>query len=411
DVLPAIVSEPKTGKIPLSFSQERLWFIDQLEGSVQYHMPVVLKLEGALSIVDLESSFREIISRHEILRTVIDTEEGKGYQRVIASENWELTKVTITAKALESQLSDFISRPFDLSSDYMLRMCLYDLGEDVYVLCGVFHHISSDGWSNGILVREFTSLYHSFKRGKGSELAALPIQYSDYAIWQRRYIEGSVLENQLSYWDATLKGTPPLLLPTDYLRPSIQSTKGSSISFSFQECLSQDLIRISKEEGVTLFMLLLGAFKVLLYKYSGQSDICVGTPIANRTESASEDLIGFFVNTLALRSDLDPETSFSSFLSVLKQTTLSAYEHQETPFEKVVDRVITTRDMSRSPLFQVMFELQNNPEAAELSLDSLRLSPYYFEGSTSQFDLTFTASETASGISLEVEYCTALFKE
>ncbi|MCX2765137.1 condensation domain-containing protein, partial [Aquimarina muelleri] len=165
DILPSIVSEPKEGKIPLSFSQERLWFIDQLEGSVQYHMPVVLQLEGSLSIVDLESSFREIVLRHEILRTVIDTEEGKGYQRVISSDNWQLTKVAITEELLEDHLSDFISTPFDLSSDYMLRMCLYDLGEDTYVLGGVFHHISSDGWSNGILVREFASLYHSFKSG------------------------------------------------------------------------------------------------------------------------------------------------------------------------------------------------------------------------------------------------------
>uniref|UniRef100_UPI000B23B3F1 non-ribosomal peptide synthetase n=1 Tax=Aquimarina longa TaxID=1080221 RepID=UPI000B23B3F1 len=397
--------------VPLSFSQERLWFIDQLEGSVAYHMPIVLQLEGALDIDVLRESLQSIISRHEVLRSVIHSTDGVGYQEVLPSSDWDLSIVSLEECDLEASLSSFIASPFDLSSDYMLRMCLYDLGSSRYVLAGVFHHISSDGWSNGILVNEFVSFYSSLKTGSEASLPVLPIQYSDYAIWQRKYLEGSVLEEQLSYWEDQLSGHSYLELPTDYARPSIQSSKGHTLSYQLPASLSADLSAMSKSEGVTLFMLLLGAFKVLLYKYSGQEDICVGTPIANRTQRELEGMIGFFVNTLALRSSLNPEATFSCFLKDLKNTTLSAYDHQSAPFEKVVDRVVQTRDMSRSALFQVMFELQNAPTDGAISLEDLSLSPYYFENTTSQFDITMTASETPSGISLEVEYCTDLFKE
>ncbi|WP_148639250.1 non-ribosomal peptide synthetase, partial [Aquimarina longa] len=402
-----------TKHIPLSFSQERLWFLDQLHGrSQEYHIPVVLRLNGDLDITILETSLRTIIDRHEVLRTVIYSEEGIGFQKIISSDDWSLTKVVLDEKTdVEAAIFSFLEIPFDLSSDYMLRACIYDLGEDAYVLALVFHHISSDGWSQSILVSEFAELYSALQSGQEAKLPKLSLQYSDYALWQREYVDGTVLENQLLYWEDKLKNVSPLLLPTDYARPSEQSNAGSSFSFELDKELSDALKALCKEEDITLFMMLLSAFKVLLSRYSNQDDICVGTPIANRTQSDLEGIIGFFVNTLALRSDLSEDPSFKEVLQQVRNTTLGGYDHNLAPFEKIVDRVAKKRDMSMSPLFQVLFALQNAPEEGNVDLEGLSFSPYEYTEKTSQFDLVLTAEEAESGISLRMEYCTALFKQ
>jgi len=411
-LLPSITVQDRGDRIPLSFSQERLWFLDQLDGgSIQYHIPFALRLEGDVSIDVLKKSFKKIVDRHEVLRTVINSEDGVGYQEVQDSEGWDLEVVSIEEGSLPSDLEVFVNKVFDLSRDYMLRVRLYDLGDKQYVLSGVFHHISSDGWSNGIIIREFLSLYSSFSRGEELELEALPLQYIDYALWQREYLEGAVLEGQLSYWASHLSGVGSLSLPTDYGRPQLQSSAGATIDFEAPKGLLGSLEAISQQEGVTLFMVLLSAFKVLLSRYSGQEDICVGTSIANRTQEESEGMIGFFVNTLALRSNLGISSTFRDLLHQVKDVTLGGYDHQQAPFEKVVDRVVKSRDMSMSPLFQVMFDLQNTPEEEEMVLPGVELSEYDYQDTTSQFDLTLTAIESGDSLQFSITYCTSLFKE
>jgi len=344
--------------IPLSYSQERLWFLDQLGGSAEYNMPIVLRLDGALNTSILEESLKTIVSRHEVLRTNLLSEEGVGYQEVIGAENWFLEReIASDEELLESHLNTYVNIPFNLSNDYKLRACLYTIGKEKYVLACVFHHIASDGWSEGILVNEFMELYSALQSGRLPVLSELSLQYADYAIWQRKYLEGEVLENQLAYWESKLRGAGTLSLPMDHARPSVQSNAGANVSLELDKKLSTSLSSICQEQGVTLFMLLLSAFKVLLSRYSGQDDICVGTPIANRTQSELEGMIGFFVNTLALRSDLSGDPSFKDLLARVKQTTLESYDHQLAPFEKVVERVVNTRDMSMTPLFQVLFVL------------------------------------------------------
>ncbi|CAM1366294.1 amino acid adenylation domain-containing protein [Tenacibaculum xiamenense] len=399
-------------RIPLSFSQDRLWFLDQFEGTLTYHLPSVIRLEGDLDVTALEQSLKTIIARHEVLRTNLMSVEGIGYQEVVSEENWSLDQVKITKEELlKTTLHDYINIPFDLSNHYKLRACLYDLGSNKYVLACVFHHIASDGWSSNILVGEFVELYSSLRLNRKPKLPELTLQYTDYAMWQRTYLEGEVLENQLSYWQEKLKGVSTLELPKDYARPATQSTRGAYIPFKLNEEVSSSLKAICQEEGVTLFMLMLSAFKVLLSRYSGQDDISVGTPVANRTQSELEGMIGFFVNTLALRSDLSENPSFRQLLNQVKQTTLESYDNQLAPFERVVDRVVKTRDVSTSPLFQVMFVLQNTPASSETEIDGVVLSGFELEKTSSKFDFTMHVSEGDTDIFLGLEYCTDLFSE
>ncbi|CAM1358028.1 amino acid adenylation domain-containing protein [Tenacibaculum xiamenense] len=398
--------------IPLSFGQERLWFLHQMNGSSEeYHINTVIRLEGDLDIEILEETLKTIVSRHEILRTVIYKEEGIGYQKIMPVNDWFLQKVITSEETnLEKEIHDFMNISFDLSKDYMLRCSLYDLGEKKYVLACVFHHIASDGWSSGILTNEFITIYSALKSGQKFHFPELNLQYSDYALWQRNYFEKEILENQLTYWEEKLKDSSPLTLPFDYPRPSIQSNAGATMFIELNKELSSSLYALAKKEEVTLFMLLLAGFKVLLSRYSGQQDICIGTPIANRTQSDLEEMIGFFVNTLVLRSDLSDNPRFTDFLSQVKQTTLQSYDHQLAPFEKVVDRVVKTRDTSTSALFQVMFTLENTPPSSKVTIEDVDVSGYEFEDDKSEFDLTLDASE-GDLIGLNLTYCKALFKK
>ncbi|WP_212004586.1 non-ribosomal peptide synthetase [Chitinophaga sp. HK235] len=411
---PVVAVTPRPQHIPLSYSQERLWFIDQLEGSLPYHIPSVLGLHGRLDVAALSSALCTIVNRHEVLRTVMVPYEGMPYQQVLAADSWVLTHAADTLRtADESTLSAYLAvksqEPFDLSQDHMLRAHLVTRGAEDHLLLVTMHHIASDGWSTGIIVRELAALYNAYAAGHSITLPPLPVQYADYSIWQRSYVSGEVLDKKLDYWKSQLQGFTTLQLPGDYIRPSVQSSRGGVHWFHLDKGLLSPLKQLSRQHGTTLFMTLLAAFKVLLHRYSGQEDICVGTSVAGRTSEDVEGLIGFFVNTLVLRSHVSSEQSFASLLEQVKHTTLSAYDHQEAPFEKVVEAVVRERDVSRHPLFQVMFELQNTPEVPDLELNGLRLSQEGLSHSTTQFDLTLSLEESATGLSGYIEYCADLF--
>jgi len=415
-LLPALFATERPTQIPLSFSQERLWFIDQLEGSVSYHMPVALRLRGIPDIAALSYALGQIVHRHESLRTIIKQEQGKPYQQILDKDQWQLTEVDNAAfgedaTALQAYITELVYKPFDLANDFMLRAHLLRVSAEEHVLVLVMHHISSDGWSVSILINELIALYRAHNTGSAAHLPALDLQYPDYAIWQRTHLEGAALKKRLVYWQEKLSGVEVLHLPTDYSRPPVQSTRGAISRFRLDKELRDQLQVLSQQQGTTLFMTLLTAFKVLLYRYSGQDDICVGTSIAGRTQQEAEGLIGFFVNTLALRSDLGGDPTFITLLQQVKETTLDAYDHQDAPFEKIVELVEKERDMSRTALFQVMFELFNMPDAPDLKLGELRITQEEIPHTVTLFDLSCCLQEDADGLSGYIEYCVDLFTE
>ncbi|GJM31001.1 MAG: hypothetical protein DHS20C18_00020 [Saprospiraceae bacterium] len=412
---PIIKVENKPSKIPLSYAQERLWFIDQFEGSVQYHMPTVLRLKKELNKNALEQALLALVERNEILRTVIRSENGITFQEIMPAEYWKLGYTESAGFETDAQLREIITskvqHPFDLSNDYMLRAHLIACAENDHVLILVMHHIASDGWSFSLLIRDLMELYEAKLNNRNPVLPPLKIQYADYAIWQRAHLNGTVLEDQLQWWEQQLSGLEPLKLPTDFPRPTKQSTTGSNIGFSLEKDMANALNKLSLQTGTTLFMTLLAAFKVLLYRYSGQEDICIGTPVANRNQKEVEGLVGFFVNTLALRTDLSGNPGFLELLKRVKTTSLSAFACQEVPFERIVDRVESKRDLSRTPVFQVMFALQNTPDSPALELGNIDLS---FESSgrnTSLYDINLSISENTKGLDIGIDYCTDLFRE
>ncbi|HVG16902.1 MAG TPA: amino acid adenylation domain-containing protein, partial [Chitinophagaceae bacterium] len=399
--------------IPLSFSQERLWFIDQLEGTIHYHIPEVFRLTGPLNETALTDAFREIIKRHEVLRTVIESKDGHGYQLIRDNINWNIEKITAPPSTSEEEVRSLvlsvIDTPFNLMADDMIRVHLIRLGSHENILVITLHHIASDGWSMAVLLKELKVLYEAFLENAPNPLKPLEYQYADYSIWHRRVMEGTLLQSKLQYWKQKLDGVAPLQLPVDFVRPAVQTTRGRTVRFTIEEKLVSALSGLSKQLGATLFMTTLSAFKVMLYRYSGQEDICVGTAIANRTTEEVEELIGFFVNTLALRSRVDPEASFEQLLADVKRTTIEAYQHQDVPFEKVVDVVVKERDLSRNPLFQVMFVWQNTLEASRLGLKNIEVAHEFISNDTSKFDLTFSITQNNTALDVVVEYNTDLF--
>jgi len=401
--------------IPLSFAQERLWFIDQYEHNASYNIPGAVKLIGKLDVNVLEKTFSEIIRRHEALRTNIVTINGVVSQLIHKESKFELKIVDQThlpegeANQKIKKLIEIESqRPFDLTNDSLIRLVLYKISDEEHILFLNQHHIISDGWSFSVFLKEISVLYKVFSENRPSPLPELEIQYADYAVWQRKYVEGEILTKQSGYWKNKLSGTAILELPADRTRSSEQTFNGANLYFTLDKGISDHLNEFSQENDATLFMTLLSAFNVLLNRYTGQDDICVGSPIANRTRSELEPLIGFFVNTLALRSDLSGGISFVDLIKQVRQTTLDAYGNQDIPFEKVVDTVQPERNLAYSPLFQVMMVLQNNP-TGELSFGDLRLSPIEFESNASKFDLTVNFTETAEGLIGGIEYNTDLF--
>ena len=414
--IPALRPVERIGATPLSFAQQRLWFLDQLDpGSASYNVPVVLRLEGELDIGALEKSFHALVRRHEALRTTFHQEEGQPVQRISPPADVSFAVVELgelpgdhrDAEALRL-VGEEARRPFELARGPLFRVTLLRLSEHAHVLVLNMHHIVSDGWSMGVLIKEVAALYPAFLRGEASPLPALPVQYADYAVWQRQWLRGDVLDAQLAWWKQLLAGNAPLELPTDRPRPAVQSYRGAHLPVSLPRELAEGLKALAQKEGVTSFMLLLAAWQVLLHRYSGQQDISVGSPIAGRRQAELEGLIGFFVNTLALRSQVRPEASFRELLAQVKATTLGAYVHQDVPFERLVEELKPERDQSRSPLFQVMFALQNAP-MPELVMGPLRLSPMEVEHQTAKFDLSLFLTETPEGMSGALEYNTDLF--
>ena len=402
-------------KIPLSFAQERLWFIDKLQGSVHYHAPIVLRLTGELDQEILHQIFKTIVNRHEILRTIYKEVDGLAYQEILPANQWAMDFTDLSSPdcsdSIEELIDQTVNTPFDLTNDHMLRIHLVKSAPNEHLMILVVHHIASDGWSTPILVQEFYQLYNNLSQGQEVKLNELPIQYADYAFWQRQHLTDEVLEEKLNYWKEKLADTKVLALPTDYERPLEQSTKGSSLVFGLEDSLSHSLKSMAKQEGVTVFMLLLAAFKVLLYKYSGQTDICVGSPVANRSQSKTENLIGLFINTLPLRSILNGSSSFKAFLAEVKQTCIDGFAHQDVPLERIVNKVEQGRDLSRGSFFQILFELQNQEEWPELSLGELDLKLEPLGTEVSRFDLKFGIAETNQGIDIAITYCSELFAQ
>ncbi|MDF5731550.1 MAG: condensation domain-containing protein, partial [Rhizonema sp. PD38] len=403
--------------VPLSFAQERLWFLNQLSGaSATYNMPAALRLSGELNLDALHQALTEIVRRHEILRTSFANINGMPMQVINpeASMDMEIVDLQHSEESerklvVEQQIQQSALTPFDLEISPLIRCNLWQLSATDYVFSINMHHIVSDGWSIGVLVRELSALYKAFCVKESSPLPELEIQYADFAIWQRQRLSGAVLEKQLQYWVSQLQGAPELLqIPTDRPRFGIQSDQGATQSFILSKELTQKLEILSQQTGSTLFMTLLAAFATLLYRYSGQSDVVIGSPIANRNRSEIQSLIGFFVNTLALRTRLENNPSFEQLLAQVQETTLKAYEHQDVPFEQVVEALRPQRSMSYTPLFQVMFVLQNAP-MGDIELPGVKLSELNTENTTAKFDLTLSISESPLGMDCTWEYKTDLF--
>ncbi|MHC5769305.1 MAG: amino acid adenylation domain-containing protein [Nostoc sp.] len=418
----------RSGSLPLSFAQQRLWFLDQLiPNNPFYNIPLALHLTGSLKLAALEQTFNEIVQRHEALRTTIVVQKGQPFQvinptltiplPIIDLRQLPQAEREIQARRLTTQEAQ---RPFNLSTESLLQVKLLWLDETQYILLLTMHHIVSDGWSIGVLIQEIAALYTAFASNQPSPLPKLTIQYADFAYWQRQWLQGEVLKKQLSYWQKQLDGISMLNLPTDRPRLAVQTYQGARQPLQLSKSLSKALLALGQQEGVTLFITLLAAFQALLYRYTQQEDIAIGSPIANRNRSEIEGLIGFFVNSLVLRTDISGNPTFRELLSRVKEVALGAYSHQDLPFEKLVEELHPERNLNQNPLFQVVFALQNAPMTA-LELPSLTLSPLPFETETTRFDLEFHLwepntqnglwADSSEGISGFVIYSTDLFDD
>ena len=417
--IPPLRPVKRVGPLPSSFAQQRLWFAHQLQpNSSAYNISSALRLRGELRVELLERATEEIVRRHEVLRTRFENVGGEPRQVIEVESRVGLPVVDLSG--LESrerevevrkQAQEESEGAFDLGRGPLLRVKLVRLGEQEHVLLVTMHHIVSDGWSMGIMVQECGELYQAYSEGRESGLAELEVQYGDYAVWQREWMRGEVLEEQLRYWRKQLGGVGVLELPTDRPRPALQTNAGAIVPFVIREELSAGLKELSRREGVTLFMTLLGAFQVLLWRYSGERDIAVGAPIAGRRWKEIEGLIGFFVNTLVMRTKINGGESFGELLEGVRETTLEAYRHQDVPFEKLVEELQPERKLNTTPLFQVMFVLQNAP-AGEVRLSGLTLSDLPSNTiAERKFDLSMETMEYAGRIEGSLRYRTDLFDE
>ena len=418
DDLPAIPRASGEERGVLSFAQARLWFLDQLEpGSPMYNLPAAVALAGALDRAAFAAALGEIVRRHEVLRTVFRGAAGEPVAVVSPAAGIALPVIDLATlppagrREEAARLSaEEARRPFDLAADPLLRVSLLALGATEHVALVTLHHIASDGWSIGVLARELAALYGAFRAGVASPLPELAIQYADYAVWQRRRLAGQRLEAELAWWERELAGIPPALdLPTDRPRPAMRSPRGAVAGFAIDGEALAGISALSRQRGTTLFMTLLAGFAALLQRHAGADDVVVGTPIAGRLRAETEGLIGLFVNTLVLRTDLSGSPDLVTLLARVRETTLAAYAHQEVPFERLIERVTPERDLSRPPLVQVLFSLQNAP-AGPLVLPDLALAVSEVATGTAKFELSCTLTETAGGLSGVIEYSRDLFE-
>jgi len=417
---PQIERRSRETNLPLSFAQQRMWFLYQLEpDSYLYNLHIAVRLIGSLDIPALQKTLDEIVGRHETLHTVFSTlKDEHPFQVVVPAQPValpliELSELPIAERMVEMSRLDLEEAhlPFDLSCSPLLRAKLLRLGEQDHVALLTMHHIAGDGWSMGVLLKEVATLYTAFTQGRPSPLPEMQIQYGDFAIWQREWLQGEVLEAQLEYWMKQLGGNPQVLdLPTDHPRPETQTYRGTQHKFTIPTSLSESLLAMSHREGVTPFMLLLAAFQTLLQRYTGQDDIIVGSPIANRNRAEIENLIGYFVNTLVLRGDLSGNPTFRELLGRVREVTLGAYAHQDVPFELIVEKLQPDRKANYTPLFQVCIEIQNTPMQT-VELPNLTLYPVGYHRRTSHFDMTLLLIESPEGFFGYIEYNTDIFEE
>ncbi|MEA5498672.1 non-ribosomal peptide synthetase [Limnoraphis robusta] len=416
--LEAIQPVSRQQNLPLSFAQQRLWFLEQLQpDTATYTIPSAVRLTGELNIELFEKSLNEIIRRHEILRTNFIIQDGQPVQVISENATLEISHFNLQPLDKTEQEAEVIrlmteeaQKPFNLVKNLLLKVTLLKLEQAEFVVLLTMHHIISDGWSMEIFIRELVTIYTAFCEDKPSPLPELSLQYADFAISQRQWLQGEVLEKQLSYWKQQLQGTLPVLqLPSDFPRSRVQSFRGDNQTFVISEHLTHKIKAISQAEGVTLFVILLAVFNVLLYRYTGLEDIIVGSPVANRNRKEIEGLIGFFVNTLVLRSSLKGNPTFREFLQRVKKTTWEAYDHQDLPFEKLVEHLHPERDLSYNPLFQVKFRLENAPQA-DFKLPDLSLSSLKQTNPTAKLDLSLDIYETSSELVGGFEYNQDLFK-
>jgi amino acid adenylation domain-containing protein len=414
-----IIRVARDGKLPLSFAQQRLWFLHELEPTSSfYNIPVAVRLRGRLQIDAMQRTLNEIVRRHESLRTSFPTIDAQPVQSIAPALTLDLPLIDLSTlreeereREAQRRATEEARAPFNLATGPLVRASLVRLGAEDHLLLVTMHHIVSDGWSMGVLITEVGALYRAFIDNEPSPLPELPVQYADFAVWQRRWLAGEVFETHLRYWKRQLGGELPVLnLPTDKPRPEVQSFRGSSQSLQLPMPLVEELNALSKREGVTFFMLLLAAFKALLSRYTEQSEIVIGSPIANRNRVELEGLIGFFVNTLTLRTDLSGNPTFRELVRRVRTVALEAYAHQDMPFEQLVEQMQPERTMSRNPLFQVMFQMENTPKE-DLPLPGLELNPVEVERVTTQFDLSFDVMENDEGLMVIAEYSTDLFNK
>lgn len=409
----------RSQELPLSWTQQRLWFLDRLEGgsNAAYNLSTVLQINGNLNVKVLEQTLAEILKRHEILRTNFKLVNGTPVQAIDPGLTVRLTVIDLqqyseVEKAAQARrlAIEEISRTFDLAKGPLMRTSLLQLGSESHILLITMHHIVFDGWSTAIFVKELSTLYQAFAKNLPSPLADLPIQYADFAVWQRQWLNEDILKPKLDYWKQKLAGTPPLLeLPTDRPRPPVDSMQGDTETFQLSAEVTEKLKNLSKRSGATLYMILLAALATLLFRYSSQEDIVIGSPIANRYPKETEPLIGLFINTLVLRINLGENQSFLELLTRVRQVTLEAYENQNVPFEKLVKELNVKRDLSRNPLFQVWYTLQNTAVEG-LELTGLQVRSLEFENPTAIFDLEFILEYMSEGIKGRLRYKTDLFE-
>ena len=411
---------PRDGKLPLSFAQQRLWFLAQMyPDSVAYNLPNAFHLTGPLNSAALEQSLQRIVQRHEILRTTFQNVDGQAVQITSSDLALAVPLAVVDLRAVpaaerEAQTQQLIQteahKPFDLNQGPLLRVQLLRLAEEEHLFLLTLHHIVSDGWSSMIFLRELKAYYEELSVGTPAQLPDLSIQYADYASWERRWLQGEVVEAQLAYWKHKLDGRLPVLeLPADHPRLAVKTYLGECHSFSLSKTLLAALKELSQRAGVTLFMTLLAALKTLLYRYTGQTDILIGSPIAHRSRSEIENLIGCFINTLVFRTDVSGNPRFQELLGRVRQTCAEAYAHQDLPFEKLVEELQPERDLSHSPVFQVMLILHVQDTRKVSELANLTLTPREIHSQSAKFDITLELHETSEGLQGWFEYSTDLF--
>src|SRR5690606_19398630 len=418
----ALVGRPRPARPPLSFAQHRLWFLYELDGpSPTYNVPMALRLSGDLDVAALRLALRDVVARHESLRTVIESDEHGAYQRIVPVEavDVELAVETLDEARLADALADNVGHGFALDRDIPVRAWLYRIAPREHVFLLLVHHIATDGWSKGPLTRDLTVAYAARRRGRRPQWSPCPVQYADYAVWQRETLgdterDDSVLARQLAYWRDALAGLPDELnLPVDRPRPAVPSHRGDRVEFTVDAKLHARLAELARAHGVTVFMVLQAALATLLTRLGAGTDVPIGSPVAGRDDEATNDVVGYFVNTLVLRTDTEGNPTFAELLARVRRTNLAAYAHQDVPFELLVDAVQPERSLARHPLFQVMLAFNSTdhevPPESAMADSGLTVTPVRTPTTSAKFDLLFGfAEEESGGLVCSVEFSTDL---